>query len=434
MTGTLPSVHAHSLRSRFARWRAPLQSFLVGQPSVQFLNLITGFFLIRWLDVNEFAMFGMAFAFQSTVTQLTDLGFSGSIIALAGSRGRDPDVLGVYLRSARHWRSKMQGMVLLIAAIAFPLITRTQPWDTKVKCLLFGTIVLGVLFQGWSMYGAPLLVHRALQKFYRPQIHAAVLRLALSAGFYATGVLNAWLSALLAALALGYTGFDYKRSSRTYIKEPEQSQAQCNAEMLRYLSPLIPGVVFTALQGQILVGISAIFGTTKNLAEISALGRIGQLFLILGAFNAVFIEPYIAGVPRALLARRYCQIIAAAVGIACVIGTVGFLAPQPLLWLLGHNYARLEREIGWVVLSACISYLGGVMWTMHAARRWIFWWGTAAFISTLVITQILCLVTMDLSQTLPVVWFGVITSIVGLSVHVATGIYGFNSGSLRESV
>ncbi|MCX6848234.1 MAG: hypothetical protein NTY98_04885 [Verrucomicrobia bacterium] len=413
------------MRSRFAHWRAPLQSFLVGQPAIQLLNLITGFFLIRWLDVNEFAMFGMAFAFQSTVTQLTDLGFSGSIIALAGSRGRDSEVLGSYLRSARNWRSKMQGMVLLIAAIVFPLITWTQPWGYKVKCLLFGTVVLGVLFQGWTMYGAPLLVHRELQKYYRPQIHAAVLRLALNAGFYAMGVLSAWAAALLAALSLGYTGFNYRRSSQAYIREPQQSEPERNSEMLRYLSPLIPGVVFTALQGQILVGISAIFGTTQNLAEISALGRVGQLFLILGAFNAVFVEPYIAGVPRALLARRYCQILTAALGIACIIGTVGFLLPQPLLWLLGRNYAGLEREIGWVVLSACISYVGGVMWTMHAARRWLFWWGTGAYITTMIVTQTLCITLMDLSQTLPIVWFGVITCTVGIFVHAATGFYGF---------
>lgn len=432
MIGAVPSEPVNCLRSRFAHWRAPLQSFLVGQPSVQLLNLITGFFLIRWLDVNEFAMFGMAFAFQSTVTQLTDLGFSGSIIALAGSRGRDPDVLGSYLRSARNWRSKMQGMVLLIAAIAFPLITWTQPWGYKVKCLLFGTVVLGVLFQGLAMYGAPLLVHRALQKYYRPQIHAAFLRLALSAGFYAMGILSAWSAALLAALSLGYTGFNYRRSSQAYIREPEQSESERNAEMLRYLSPLIPGVVFTALQGQILVGISAIFGTTQNLAEISALGRIGQLFLILGAFNAVFVEPYIAGVPRALLARRYSQILAAALGIACIIGTVGFLLPQPLLWLLGRNYAGLEREIGWVVLSACISYVGGVMWTMHAARRWIFWWGTWFYIVCLITTQSLCIAYMDLSQTVAVVWLGFITSFVVLFVHAITAYFGFIKNSTEH--
>jgi hypothetical protein len=356
---------------------------------------------------------------------LTDLGFSGSIIALAGSRGRDPEVLGGYLRSARNWRSKMQGMVLLIAAIVFPLITWTQPWGYKAKFLLFGTVVLGVLFQGWAMYGTPLLVHRALQKYYRPQIHAAVLRLALSAGFYSMGWLSAWAAALLAALALGYTGLDYRRAARAYIREPEQSQPECNSEMLRYLTPLIPGVVFAALQGQILIGISAIFGTTRNLAEISALGRIGQLFLILGAFNAVFVQPYIAGVPHALLARRYCQILAAALGIACIIGTVGFLLPQPLLWLLGRNYAGLEREIGWVVLSACISYLGGVMWTMHAARRWIFWWGSFAYISSMILVQTVGIAFFDLTQTLGVVWLGILTSVTCLFVHLATGIYGF---------
>jgi len=415
--------------SRFARWREPFLAFLVGQPAVQFLNLIIGFLLIRWLDVNEFAMFGIAFAFQSTITQLVDLGFSGSITALAGARGHDPEVLGGYLHSARYWRSKMQGIVLLVAAIAFPLITWTQPWDNTVKCLLFITVVLGVSFQGWTMYGAPLLVHRALQKYYRPQIHAAILRLVLSAGLYAMGALNAWASALLAALAIGYTGMDYRRSSRAYIREPAQIQPERNEEMLCYLGPLIPGVAFTALQGQILIGISAIFGSTRNIAEISALGRIGQLFVVLGAFNSVLIGPYVAGVPRSILARRYIQILGAAIGAASIIAAVGFLLPQPLLWLLGRNYSGLQSEIGWVVLTGCLSYLGGVMFTMHAARRWIFWWSPVVYITVILISQTWCISTMDLSKTQPVIWFGLITVIVSLLIQSSVGAYGFVAAS-----
>lgn len=422
---TASAVPSRLLSSRFAKWRGPLLAFLVGQPAVQFLNLLTGFFLIRWLDVEQFAMFGIAFAFQSAITQLTDLGFSGSIIALAGGRGHDPDVLGAYLKSAAHWRSRIQGFTLLLAWITFPLVVWSLPWNTVVKGLLLFSITLGVLFQQWAMYGAPLLIHRALRKYYAPQIFGAVARLSLCTLLHFAGLLNAWIASLIAALVVAYTGISYRRSSRGYIREPAQTQADCNAEMLRYLSPFIPGVVFMALQGQILVGIIAFFGSTQNIAEVSALGRIGQIFLILGAFNSVFVEPYIARVPVSLLPSRYSQILAAAVILATVLAAMGFLLPEPLLWLLGRNYAGLDREIGWVVLASSINYIGGVMWAMHAARKWIFWWGTAVYIFTMVFIQTLCIILLDLSQTLSVVWFGVITSCALLLVHATTAVYGF---------
>ncbi|MFC5455670.1 lipopolysaccharide biosynthesis protein [Prosthecobacter fluviatilis] len=418
--------------SRIARWRGPLLAFLMGQPVVQFLNLFTGFCLVRWLDIQEYAMFGITFAFQSTVTQLTDLGFSGSVVALAGSRSHDPEVLGGYLYSARYWRSRLQGGILLLAAVAFPLIVWKQPWDTSVKLLLFISISMGVLFQNWNMYGAALLVHRALWKYYTPQIFGAVLRLAFCAGLYISGLLSACAAAISAALLLGYTGISYRRSSRTYVQEPLNCEPSRNAEMLRYLAPIIPAAAFTALQSQVLVGIIAVFGSTQNIAEVSALGRIGQLFVLLAAFNAVFIEPYIARVSLAILGRRYFQILGAAVGISAIITTVGFVIPQPLLWLLGQKYAGLHEEIGWVILNSSLCYLGGVMWTIHAARRWVFWWSTIVYIGSTVLVQAVCLLTMDLSHTLAVIKFGLFSTCVGLGLQTAIGIYGFKSGKSCE--
>jgi hypothetical protein len=416
-----------NLTSRFSKWRGPLLSFFIGQPAVQFLNLITGFLLLRWLDVREYAMLGIATAFQMTVNQLTDVGFSGSIVALSGSRGHDPDVLGTYLRSARHWRTRVQTATLVVAAFAFPLVTWNQSWSPTVKALLFGSIALGVFFQGWTMYGSPLLVHRSLRQYYTPQIQSALLRLLLCAVLHEVGILPAWLAAMLSALALGFTGFSYRRSSHPFLNEPIESQPAANAEMLRYLSPLIPGVAFVALQGQLLVGISSIFGATQNIAEVSALGRIGQLFLILGAFNSVFIEPYIARVSAELLPRRYFQILGVALTICAAITFIGFTFPQPLLWLLGKNYAGLQAEIGWVVLSGCLAYLGGVLWSMHAARRWIFWWVSIVYIISILITQFICVMMMDLSQTRSVIFFGLITTLLALLLQASVGMCGLIS-------
>ncbi|MCF7785935.1 MAG: hypothetical protein K9N47_07420 [Prosthecobacter sp.] len=426
MIGTLPSEPVNTLGLRFARWREPLQSFIVGQPSVQILNLITGFFLLRWLDVEQFAMFGIAFAFQSTVTQLSDLGFSGSIIALAGDRVQDPTVLGGFLRSARHWRFKVQSGMLVLAAVAFPLITWGQDWGAMTKALIFGAIALGVLFQGWSMYGAPLLAHRALSAYYRPQIWAALLRLVFCAGLWGVGWLNAWAASLLAALALGYCGMAYRRSSATYIVEPAASEPERNAAMLRYLAPLIPGVAFTALQGQIQMGVIAVLGSTQNIAEVSALGRLSQLFVLFGAFVTVFVQPYVARLARTLLLRRYLQIVAASSVFCFGLIGLGWVCPQVFLWFLGPNYSELGVETTLTLVIGCINAMGGVLFAMHAARSWLFWWSPFVYIPVMLITQIVCILLMDLSSTLSVVWFGIISSMVSVAVQMSVGIYGFH--------
>lgn len=412
--------------SRFSHWRAPLQSFLVGQPAVQFLNLLTGFLLLRWLDVEQFAMFGIAFAFQSTITQLSDLGFSGSIIALAGDRAHDPAILGGFLRSARHWRLKLQSGVLVLAAVAFPLITWGQDWGAMTKALLFGSIALGVLFQGWSMYGAPLLAHRALSAYYRPQIWAALLRLAFCAVLWFMGWLNAWAASLLGALALGYCGLAYRHSSAAYIAEPAKSQPARNAAMLRYLAPLIPGVAFTALQGQIQMGVIAVLGSTQNIAEVGALGRLSQLFVLFGAFVTVFVQPYVARVARILLLRRYLQIVAASSLFCLGLIAFGWAFPQVFLWFLGPNYAELGVEAKLTLVAGCINAMGGVLFAMHAARSWLFWWSPIVYIPVMLITQIVCILQMDLSSTLSVVWFGIFISVVSVAIQVTVGIYGFH--------
>lgn len=411
------------LADRLIKWKRPLFAFAVGQPAEQLLNLLTGFLLLRWLDKEEYAMFGVAFAFQSMVNQLTDLGFAGSIVALAGERGTEPTWLGRYLRSARHYRTRLLGFTLAGAAVAFPLLTWNHSWGAATKLLLFGAVALAVVFQGWMMYSSPLLVHRRLEDYYRPRIVSAALRLVVSLGLFASGWLSGWTAALLGALNLGLIGLSYRRSARDCVSEPAQSDPAANREMRRYLAPLMPGVVFTAFQGQITLAIITLFGTTERVAEVAALGRIGQLFLLLSMFNSVLLEPYIARLPASLLPRRYAQVVAGTLLLAAVIGAAGFLIPRPLLWLLGPNYAGLEREVGWVVVTACIGYVSGVLWIMHAARRWVFWWGTVAYIVSTVVVQAGCALTLDLGRTMPVIWFGLATALAAWAVHAVTGIY-----------
>jgi len=59
-----------------------LAGFFLGQGSVQALNLLTGFLLLRWLSVEQYAIRALVAGFQGTVGMLVEMGLGGSLTGL----------------------------------------------------------------------------------------------------------------------------------------------------------------------------------------------------------------------------------------------------------------------------------------------------------------------------------------------------------------
>jgi O-antigen/teichoic acid export membrane protein len=406
-----------------------LLSFLVGQGLIQVLNLVAGFFLLRWMSVEAYAQYSVAFSFQSTLGVLLDLGFSGSIVALVGDRGSDAGVVGRYVRSARHVRNRLFLVLVPSAAVIFPFFLAEHKWPLTTQALLFVSIMVALYFQGWvSCYSPALLIRQRVNLYYRPQVAGAAGRALACLILHLASALTSWAAAWVNSAAVCVNGLLYRKEAGRLIDEAGPADSRTNREMLRYLAPLVPGTVFAAFQGQISVLLITWFGQTRAVAEVAALGRLGQLFLTLSAFNSVIVAPYIAKVPRRSLVRRYLQIVGGATAISVCICLVAFLYPAPFLWVLGPHYQALRREVTWTVAASCINYVGGVMWAMHSSLRWVYWWGTIAYISLLLITQTVCVSVMDLSTALNVIYFNLITGSAVTLIHVAGGAYGFRHG------
>jgi O-antigen/teichoic acid export membrane protein len=377
------------------------------------------------MPVEQYAQFGVAFAFQSTVAMLADLGFTSSIIALAGERAKDPEIMGLYIRSAKHYRRILVITVGLGFAFLFPWIVSGQSWSPEAKVSILLSILCAVIVQGWSMYQAPLLSHRMVGQVYQPQILSAAVRLGLSglAHYFQmlTGVVASWLG----AFSLAYSGWFIKRNAFELVNEPEKSDPTANREMLRYTAPLLPGIVFLALQSQISMALITIFGSTQNVAEVAALGRLGQLFGILAAFNTMLIGPYFAQLTEKDFKRRYPQVAIIGILISLPVVGCGFLFPEIFLMLLGKNYQQLGSCIGWLLLTSSLGYIGSLFWAMHAARKWVFWRATFAYIITTLVIQTLLVNILDLSRTIGVIQFGLWTVVAGYASHLVAALIGF---------
>ena len=418
------------LRSKKSQRRLRiLLVYLTGQGLVQLISLSLGLLLLRWLKVDDYAQFSVAFGFQSTLSILTDLGFAGTIIALVGPRGDDRDVVGSYIRSGRHLRNVMLAWLTPLAAIAYIGIVRQHHWSVLSSSLLFVSIVSSIYFSGLvSYYGAPLLIRGRLSHYYRHQLTGAAFRIVACGVLYLGGGLCAWTTSWANALGFLLIGWLNARESQPFVTLPVHPIPAVTRQMVRYVKPNLPALIFYALQGQISLFLISFFGQTRSIAEVGALGRLGQIFLLLSGFNGTVIEPFMARLPKAKVLRSYLAILGTASFICFVVCLAGFSEPKAFLLLLGTKYGSLRRETGWLVFNSCLSYVGSVAWTMCAARRWIYWRTSWLTIILVLTAQIAFLCFFKVDSTIHAIYFGTAAAMAGIISVLYNSIYGYIHG------
>jgi O-antigen/teichoic acid export membrane protein len=423
------------LRSAWPRWRGRLLAFFVGQLSAQAISLATGFLLLRWMSESEYAKTGVVFGFQTIFSAFVDLGIGGALVSCIGTRSGSPDVVGNYIAAARWWRRALMLLVLPAGALAFFLIYGNQGWPFGETLTLFLCVALSLYFSGWTAWAsAPLLLQNRLGAMYFAANAGAVLRLVGCAALYSSGRLSAVSLGLLGVLVGGLSALLYWRAAHPFINEPASSDRVVRTELRKLVSPLIPNTVFYAVQGQVGMLLISSLGTAQGIAEVSALGRLGQVFTLMGAFYGMLIGPYFAQLPQRGLAVRYTLVTGVTVLIALLVTALAFAFPHAILIVLGNRYQHLVHEVGWLVLGTTISLVGGAIWTIHVARKWIFWTTTLMNIILAVAVQALFIAFADMGTTIAVIYMGVGSSAAALLTQAATGYLGFRSQRTSRAI
>lgn len=403
-----------------------LVSFIVGQGALQILQVLSGFLLIRWLSVEEYAQYSVAIAFQSTAQMLVELGFSGAVVALVGNRINERKVLGDYIKSGRFYRNRFFFIVGGACIFLFPLLSIKHGWPTYVSILLLVCILANLYFSGnISYYSSPLIIHKRLTTLYKIQAKHSFLRLIMIGSLYLFTILNAWLAAFTTTFVTIANGFAFKRKTKVYVEEPEHSSPEVRKEMLNYIKPIMPGIVFMAFQAQIIVFIISIFGETQNIAEIAALGRIGQVFLLMNMAGSAVVAPYFARQPRKGLLSKFYKIIFIAILLASLIWLFSILFPEVLIFLIGSKYNHLQSEIPLLVSASCLAFLSNLIWSIAASRKWLWWWMPVLNISGIIFIQVLAIIYMDLNSTHNVLILSLMVNAYAVLHKIIISIYGF---------
>jgi O-antigen/teichoic acid export membrane protein len=412
-----------------------LATFFLGQGALQGVNIIAGLYLVRTMSIEAYAQFGLAVGFQQTVGLLMDLGFTSTIIPLVGDQGDNKVLVGKYVRAAKHLRDRTFWILSPIAMIAFFAIMRRHRWSWISEVLLMGSVLLSVYSGGKvSYYSAPLFLYGRLKDFYLPQTLSALGRLGVFWTMRVAGALTGWTAAVVTALNLTLNGEILQKVSRSHVEWPEEDDPKIDREVIRYVLPAIPALVFGAFQLQSSVFLIGIFGQSVSIAQISALSRLSQIFSIFTIFNTVVVEPAMARLPQAKVLSRYIILILIALLACTPIVLVAFLAPGPVLWLLGSKYEGLRDVVGWAMLASSVNYISMLLWIMNRARKWVFWSGTILEISLTLLGQALFIVMHGVRTTHDAVFFSLLSAFGPLLTHIYVMVFGMSGAQPRKIV
>ena len=425
--------------SRWQEWRLFLvpkvhriAEFLAAQGITMAGNLLYGLLCVRLLPVTGYAKFAVVFAYLGSLVTLMDIGISGSLIPLVAERTDDCQLIADYVSSLRQLAQRLFLLAAPATMLVFPLLVHRQAWGWQTVSAMVAILVVAAWCARVSAhYGAVLILRRDRKRYYRAQMISSLGTLSLLGVCCVFHWLNAWIAILFNVAGIIYISQDYFFRARHLLGVRGNPSKQKRKAIVRLIAPNIPNVIFYAVQGQISLILITIFGRTSGVASVGALGRLAQIFVILAQMNPLLIEPYFAKLARVRLKSTYLGTLALAA--ALCLGLVGLARtfPELFLWVLGPKYNGLRFEVVLVIAAGAIRHVSGLMWVIHSARRFVYWWNNLMTIALTIMVQAAFLWKINLGSVRSVLFFNIVAALAGLVVNILCGFYGFWRGPRR---
>jgi O-antigen/teichoic acid export membrane protein len=306
-------------------------------------------------------------------------------------------------------------------------MTQDKGWGWDIRIGLFVTVVVTIVARSFQdFYGLRLIIDQTHSAFMRPQLVAQVARLLALATTRAAGLLTAVLASLLSSLLAVIPAIQYRRQTgRIHARGyPEHERA-----IVSYALPLAPMLLYTAVQSQLPVFLASWFGSTRAIAEIGALSRLGQIYALVGIVNFMIIAPNAARAPRDGLERLLLLSIGAAVAFAGLTALCGIVAPGVFVALLGSDYESLKPEVGLYLVGAGLSFVSSVAFAFATARGYLYWWLTGLLIFGVLAVQTVGALSLDLSLVSNIVILLIVTGAAQLLIALVGLWFGLINGA-----
>jgi O-antigen/teichoic acid export membrane protein len=181
-------------------------------------------------------------------------------------------------------------------------------------------------------------------------------------------------------------------------------------EILKVVKKILPGNIYYAISGQVTVWLISIFGKTSSIAQIGALNRFIIVFAVVTTIMHMLITPRFSRMndEKKLITHKFVQVQGLLLLLAIVMVFATIMFSNPLLWILGNNYAGLNRELLFIMISGAISSVSGFTNGLLSSRGMIV--PPVIFLPTVITIQVVTLFLVPLDTVIGVTVYAIITT------------------------
>jgi O-antigen/teichoic acid export membrane protein len=403
--------HVAERRDKWAGWFWLLVNYFVSQVAIQAMMFISGIVVLRTLSKREYAIYTIVTTMGPVIAMLSDTGVVTGLSAIGRKIWQDNDEMGSLVQTGLKMRRAfgLISFVVISPILLWMLLHNGAQIGTSL--ILIGIVLAGTWFQlTGSMMKMVLQLRQQINVLKNVGLAATFLRFVLTLAFAYLLTFNAVLALIAATCAVGLETYLVRRSVKPQIHWEASPNPEYRAKVFSLVRRTAPLTIYFCLQSQVSVWLISIFGSAHQVADIGAVGRVGMIFMLLGTiYNTIFVPRFARNDGLGLLVRQYLQITLSYLVLTAAAVALVALFPWPFLWLLGPKYYGLANLLWLVVLSCGLGSFLGLICGLNSSKGWV----PPAVISIPIeiVTQIVLLLTLDLSKTENVVIFSCLSVI-----------------------
>lgn len=402
---------------RLKRWGPLLSRFLGGQALVQIVNLCTALLVLRFLPIDEYALFIIASFYLNIGSVGSDLNLSTALSTFGARLVNNRSALSGLFVMVSDLRRKLFVVLVLIMLVVTPCLIKSHDWQFKSVLLVLFPVLLSIWAQQkLTLRTVVLNIHHDSVGLFKVGIVGASTRLLLTSIFCFQ-----WPFAMITVacnfLALYIANLIAKKTCSVYVDEKLPTDVSCREDVKNFIYPLIPAAVYFTIQGQISLLLVSFFGTVNAIAEVGALTRFGQIFAFFGVLNGFLFQPVFSRInnKEEFIKKTIFTTGILIIGFSLLMCSA-WLFPDKWLLLLGKNYATLGTEVPLAFAGPIISYFSGFFFTLLAARA--FTRGQYWYVVATLIVQILFILLIGADTTHKALQLNLANAIATMAVQI----------------
>ena len=380
---------------------------------IQLIGVLSGIFIVRMLPTTEYAFYTIANTVLGTMTALGDAGISTGMMAQGGKVWNQKQELGRILATGLHMRRKF-GLFSLIATLPFLFYLLLKNGAEAWVIALIAVSIIPTFYAQLtnSLLQVILKLHQDVYALQRNTLYVSLGRLGLIGILWFAPL--SFIALLVTAIPRLLGNFRLKKIAGNFVALDHKPSPQYRRELLKVVKRVMPGNIYNALSSNIIVFIISVFGSTSNVAEVGALGRLVVIFTVLSMILNILVIPRYAKLPsnKTVLSKYMFYFIAVLTVVLSVILGIVYFFPEPILWVLGPKYSGLSQELFLIMLGAALSMFSGSLYTLMSNRGIIP--NPFYFFPYILVIQIITLFFLDLSVVNEVLYFGIIPPVAGI--------------------